>query len=58
MRPMIIKQRDKYFVAFWDDDYRDYIIEFGMQFTSNNEAQQALSEGTIYPDMPCKYQGK
>ena len=55
---MLIYVDEKWYVAFRDKWYTDFVIEFSHSFVTAAEAEEAVKDRTVYPNMPCRHWGK
>lgn len=49
---------DKWYPAFWNFSYGDYVIEPSRGFDTEEELELAIQNGEVFKNMPDKYEGK
>jgi hypothetical protein len=54
----LININEKWFVAFKDVFYRDFVIEFSISFDTMEDAINGVRNNLVYPNMSCKHNGK
>ena len=54
----LIRVDGRWYAAFLDKGYRDFVIEFSYSFATAEVAEEAVKDGAVYPNMPCRHWGK